>query len=119
MSQYRLYFDEDEDSQFIPQASGSKFVTSLPNSPIRSSLTVADRVLSYERLKRKSSAIPKMSLHKQEYDPLKRTRTSLKGWVTRHCNDALQSKTDRILTKNSLRSNEYSKNEFIKKLEEN
>ena len=71
MSQYRLYFD-DEDSQIIPQASGSKFVTtSLPNSPIRSSLTVANRVLSYERLNRKGSAIPRMSLHKLEYDPLK------------------------------------------------
>ena len=75
MSQYRLYFEEDEDSQIIPKASGSNFVTtSLPNSPIKSSyLTVADRVLSYERLNRKGSAIPRsnMSFHKLEYEPLK------------------------------------------------
>ena len=44
MSQYRLYFEEDEDSKVIHKASGSKIVTtSLPNSPIKSShLTVSE-----------------------------------------------------------------------------
>ena len=64
MNQYHLYFEQDEDSQIIPPASGSNFVTtSLPNSPIGSSyLTVADRVLSFERLNRKGSAIPKFNM---------------------------------------------------------
>ena len=75
MNQYRLYFEQDKDNQIVTSASGSDFATtSLPNSPTRSShLTVADRVLSYERLNRKGSAMPRfnMSVHKLEYDPLK------------------------------------------------
>ena len=123
MNQYCLYFQQDKDSQIIPPASGSNFATTnLPNSPIRSSyLTVADRVLSFERLNRKGSAIPRfnMSIHKLEYDPLQQTRISLKSWVTRHCNNARESKNNETLTKDLLQSSEYSINEIIKKLEEN
>ena len=49
----------------------------------------------------------------------KRTRTSLKGWVTCHCNDVRDSMTTGTLTKDSLQRSEYSINELIKKLEEN
>ena len=51
MSQYRLYFDDDENSQVIPKASSSSHTTSLPNSPSEKSyLTVLEKVRSFENL---------------------------------------------------------------------
>ena len=43
----------------------------------------------------------------------------MKGWVTRLCDDARQSKADGVLTKDSLRSSENSLNAAIGKLEDN
>ena len=60
-----------------------------------------------------------MSRQKQEYEPLKRTRTSLKSWVTRYCNNAHHTKDDGTLTKEILQAIECSVKETIKKLEEN
>ena len=50
MSQYRLYFD-DEEGQLIREASGSNHTISLPNSPSEKSyLTVLEKVRSFENL---------------------------------------------------------------------
>ena len=66
-------------------------MSSLPNSPEKLNLTVVERVSSFEKLNSASKYIGKskfkMSLAKSEYTPLKGTRTSLKGWVTRHRNE--------------------------------
>ena len=50
MSLYRLYFDDDENSRVIPKASSSNHSTSLPNSPEKLNLIVAERVHSFENL---------------------------------------------------------------------
>ena len=60
-----------------------------------------------------------MSEHKSEYTPLQRTRTTLKGWITRHRNKLQSLKDNNGLTKESLRASEGSINELFKKLEEN
>ena len=63
-------------------------MSSLPNSPEKLNLTVVERVRSFENLNSASKYIGKskfkMSEAKSEYTPLIGTRTSLKGWVTRH-----------------------------------
>ena len=76
MRQYRLYFDDDENSQIIPKASGSSHTTSLPNSPSEKSyITVLEKVRSFENLNSVIKSLAKskfkMSAHRQEYNPLK------------------------------------------------
>ena len=123
MSQYRLYFD-DEEGQLIREASNSNHTISLPNSPSEKSyLTVLEKVRSFENLNSSREKVGKfkfkMSQHFQEYKPLKGTRTSLKGWITRHRNELQSLKNNNVLTKESLRASESSINELFKKLEEN
>ena len=60
-----------------------------------------------------------MSGAKLEYNPLKGTRTSLKGWVTRHRDELQLLKDNNQLTKETLHPGENSINGVISKLEEN
>ena len=60
-----------------------------------------------------------MLRQKKEYEQLKRTKTSLKSWVTHYCNNAHHAKDDTSLTKEILQAIECSVKETIKKLEEN
>ena len=123
MSHYRLYFDDNENSRVIPKASSSNHTTSLPNSPEKLNLTVVERVRSFENLNSASKYIGKskfkMSQARLDYNPLKGTRTSLKGWVTRHRNELHILKTNNQLTKENLHHGENSINEIFRKLEEN
>ena len=84
MSYYRLYYDKDENSQVIPKVSNSNRTVSLPSSPSEKlNLTVIEKVRSFENLISASESLEgfkfKMSGAKLEYNPLKGTRTSLKG----------------------------------------
>ena len=60
-----------------------------------------------------------MSQANSEYTPLKGTRTSLKGWVTRHRNELQSLKDNNQLTIENLQPGENSINEVFRKLEEN
>ena len=60
-----------------------------------------------------------MSGAKLEYNPLKGTRTSLKGWVTRYLDELRLLKDNSQLTKESLLPVEDSINRTISKIEEN
>ena len=90
MNQYRLYFDDDGNSKVIPKASGTNHkTTSLPTSSTKKTLSVVEKVRSFENLRRASKSLIKSKIkmapspQKLEYDPLRGTRTSLKGWVSR------------------------------------
>ena len=124
MSYYRLYYDKDENSQVIPKVSNSNRTVSLPSSPSEKlNLTVIEKVRSFENLISASESLEgfkfKMSGAKLEYNPLKGTRASLKGWVTRYLDELKLLKDNSQLTKESLVPIEDSINRTISKIEEN